>query len=269
MKRGLLVAIAAVVLGLLLYPAFEAGGSKSPGAEFFCGFSVTPGDCGFSEQAKVPGRATLVKIARAGGRGVRLRTEPGDHDVAGSGSAERNDLALSEAATGCREGAEQWWAHSVLFPDDYVAPPQSRPGGAWHWGVVFSFHHSGSKGQANFHVDAMPDPIGLRLRGYGGERVDAGEYEVVLGPVQKNRWYDFVYHVRWSSGPDGFFNAWVNGVPKLAHYGPTLYAGQGCYLKLANYHTGFGKPSSVIHDRVVRASTPEAVALTPLQGLRH
>src|SRR6185503_4371446 len=173
MKRGLLVAIAAVVLGLLLYPAFEAGGSKSSGTEFFCGFSATPGDCGFSEQAKAPGRATLVKIARAGGRGVRLRTEPGDHDVAGSGSAERNDLALSEAATGCREGAEQWWAHSVLFPDDYVAPPQSSPGGAWHWGVVFSFHHSGSKGQANFHVDAMPDPIGLRLRGYGGERVDA------------------------------------------------------------------------------------------------
>jgi hypothetical protein len=47
---------------------------------------------------------------------------------------------------------------------------------------------------------------------------------------------------------------------KLEHRGPTLYAGQGCYLKLANYHTPVcdpypgctGPASSVIHDRVIR-----------------
>jgi hypothetical protein len=225
-------------------------------AEFFCSFAHSPTDCGFTEQAKQRGRAELAATGRDGATGVRLRTLPGDHNVSGSGKAERNDLALSEAATGCAQGAEQWWAHSILFPDDYVPPPRHVPGGAWHWGVVFSFHHSGSTGQANFHVDAMPDPIGLRLRGYGGAKADAGHYEVVLGPAQKNVWYDFVYHVKWSAGPDGFFNAWVNGTQRLAHRGPTLYAGQGCYLKLANYHTAFGKPSSVIHDRVIRSATP-------------
>jgi len=50
----------------------------------------------------------------------------------------------------------------------------------------------------------------------------------------------------------------------MEYSGPTLYAGQGCYLKLANYHTPFGKPSSVIHDRVVRGTGPSAVSLTPL-----
>jgi len=72
-----------------------------------------------------------------------------------------------------------------------------------------------------------------------------------------------VYHVRWSSGSDGFFDAWVNGKRVLAHKGPTLYVGQGVYLKLANYHSpvcdpypacvGTHKASSVIHDRVIRA----------------
>jgi len=59
----------------------------------------------------------------------------------------------------------------------------------------------------------------------------------------------------------------VNGVQKMAYRGPTIYSGQGCYLKLANYHTAFGQASSVIHDRVIRASTPDAVSLTPLQGV--
>ncbi len=43
----------------------------------------------------------------------------------------------------------------------------------------------------------------------------------------KNVWYDFVYHVKWSSGSDGYFDAWVNGVKKLSYRGPTLYSGQG------------------------------------------
>jgi hypothetical protein len=72
--------------------------------------------------------------------------------------------------------------------------------------------------------------------------------------------------VRWSSGTDGFMRAWVNGVKKLDHRGPTLYAGQGCYFKLANYHSPFGRSSAVIHDRVIRGTTWQAVSRTTLQG---
>src|SRR5256885_7082355 len=72
-------------------------------------------------------------------------------------------------------------------------------------------------------------------------------------------WYDFVYHVRWSSHGDGWFDAWVDD-KQIVHYrGPTLYAGQGCYLKLANYHTPVGKPVSVVHARVRRGPTREAL----------
>jgi endoglucanase len=51
----------------------------------------------------------------------------------------------------------------------------------------------------------------------------------------------------------------VNGVQKLAHRGPTLYRGQGCYLKLSNLHSAYGKASSVVHDRVVRGTTRDSV----------
>ena len=62
--------------------------------------------------------------------------------------------------------------------------------------------------------------------------------------------------------------AWVNGVLKLDHHGPTLYQDYGVSLKLANYHPAFGQSSSVIHDRVIRGTTWQAVSLTPLEGVQ-
>ncbi len=230
------------------------------GAAFSCDFANGWQNCEFSEQAKVPGRATMVSVA--GVNAVRLHTEPGDNNVVGSGTAERNDLTTSQATTDGYEGKTHWWAHSVLFPDDYVDPPIS--GATWNWGLVADFHNTTSGAwQANFQVQAMPTaaispgyPTGLSFKIAYGNQTSPTEQVVPIGPVVRNVWYNFVYHVKWSSGPDGFFNAWVNGVQMMAYRGPTLYAGQGVYLKLANYHTAFGQPSSVIHARVIRSNTP-------------
>src|SRR5437762_570045 len=177
-------------------------------ARFSCGFEASWSACGFAQQAKAPDRVTLVEVA--GRSGVRLRTLPGDRDIAGSGEAERADLA-------------------------------------------------------NFQVDVADFPPRLRFAISAGPVVSSGApgsptQRWEIGPIVKNRWYDFVYHVRWSSHGDGWFDAWVDG-KQIVHYrGPTLYAGQGCYLKLANYHTPVGKPVSVVHGRVRRGPTREALS---------
>ncbi len=241
---------------------------------FSCTFPSAPSDCGFAEQAKVPGRASIVSIGRDGLTAVRLHTEPGDTDVAGSGINERNDLQLSQQASGGFQGMEWWYSHSILFPDDYVDPPMSTDT-TWNWATVFDCHNTTSgAGQANFQINAMPvtalysdRPTGLSFRVSYGDQTNPVQYNAPIGPVLRNLWYDFVYHIKWSSGTDGFISAWVNGVKKMDYVGPTLYAGQGCYLKLANYHSPFGQPSSVIHDRVISGTTPSAVSLTPLQGV--
>ncbi len=145
----------------------------------------------------------------------------------------------------------------------------------WNFGVVFDFHNTtAGAGQANFQINAMPvsaiapdRPTGLSFQIASGDQLNPTLFNAPIGPVVRNLWYDFVYHVKWSSNTDGFFDAWVNGVQKMAYRGPTIYSGQGCYLKLANYHTAFGQASSVIHDRVIRGSTPDAVSLMPLQGV--
>jgi hypothetical protein len=243
-------------------PTPNPGSEPAPQPEarqFFCTFQSSPSECGFGIQAKSNSRVSIVSGGRDGASAVRLQTLPGDSNVFGSGSSERADLSLSQGNTDCSQGKEAWWAHSTLFPSDYIAATNG-------FGVVMDFHHTGSSGQANFHVDSSRWDGQLHFRGYGGSQ-DQNEYGTVIGPVVKNQWYDFVYHVRWSSGSDGFMRAWVNGVKKLDHRGPTLYAGQGCYLKLANYHSPFGQSSAVIHDRVVRGSTWQAVSRTTLEGV--
>lgn len=230
------------------------------GTAFSCAFETTFSDCRFIEQAKVPGRATMVTVA--GVKAVRLHTEPGDNNVAGSGSSERNDLTTSQATTDGYEGREHWWAHSILFPDDYVDPPISTTT-SWNFGALGGFHNTtNGAGQGNLTLLAMPTaaispdrPTGLSFKIAWGSQTSPTEVTYPIGPVVRNQWYNFVYHVKWSSGSDGYFDAWVNGVKKMSYRGPTLYPGQGVYLKLANYHTAFGQPSSVIHARVIRSNT--------------
>jgi len=245
------------------------GGAPGPGiptgVAYSCDFVGSWQNCLFSEQAKVAGRASIVTVA--GVNAVRLHTEPGDDNVAGSGSSERNDLTTSQATTDGYEGREHWWAHSILFPGDYVDPPASTAS-SWNFGVVADFHNTApGAGQANFQVSAMPAtaiasdrPTGLSFKVAYGNQTSPTEATYPIGPVKRNQWYNFVYHVKWSSGSDGFFDAWVNGVQKMAYRGPTLYPGQGVYLKLANYHTPFGQPSSVIHARVLRSVAPLSVS---------
>jgi hypothetical protein len=252
-------ALAFLIFGAAAPAAAQVITADPAGLQFQCTFVNSPNDCGFSEQARALPRASVVTgISRDGTTSLRLHTEPGDNNVAGSGTAERNDLSLSQAVTGCYAGQEQWWAHSMFFPDDYVAPPAPTAGN-WTWGVVFDFHNTtNGGGQANFQINAMPN--GLSFQGYAGDPANPVSYTAAIGPTVKNVWYDFVYHVKWSAGSDGYFYASVNGVQKLAYTGPTLYVNQGCYLKLANYHTPFGQASSVIHDRVLRGSTAASVS---------
>ena len=231
-----------------------------------CDFASGWEHCGFNEQSKdgLP-RASLVTVA--GVSAVRLHTKPGDNNVAGSGSNERNDLSTSQETTDGYEGREQWWAHSILFPNDYVDPPESTSS-SWNWGALGGFHNTtNGSGQGNLTLMAMPAtaispdrPTGLSFKVAWGTQTSPQEATYPIGPVVRNQWYNFVYQVKWTSGSDGFFNAWVNGVQKMSYRGPTLYPGQGVYLKLGNYHTPFGQPSSVVHARVIRSVSPLSVS---------
>lgn len=241
----------------------------APSYQFYCDFSRPWQDYGFTEHAKVPGRATLVKVG--GVSAVRLHTESGDNNVNGSNAAERCDLRLSNAASDAREGREWWFAHSVLFPDDFIDQPESTLS-TWNWGSVFNWHDDADDGGSQGPLQLMmmprtaisPDrPTGLHFQVYGGNSGNSRLGDFPVAPIVRNKWYNFVYHVKWTASAAGFADGWLNGKQFMAHKGPTLHAGNGAYVKLANYHSAHGKPSSVIHARVIRSAEP----LPVLDGL--
>ena len=232
---------------------------------FACRFS-TPTDAGFILQSADPSRATLAGMGRGGeGYAVQLTTQPGDINIAGSGQNERCDLLLPASADFGNEGQEEWWAHSVLFPAGYVAPP-AGPG---NWGCVFDFHNTlptpPTGGQTNVQIIVRPTGMEFWIAG-GPVMVSVPQFTTPLGPVTQDAWYDFVYHVHWSVGA-GQFRGWLNGREFCNYYGPNLYANpaggsQGVGLKLANYHSPIvippatvSVPVSVVHSRIIRGTS--------------
>lgn len=255
----ILKAVAPVVPALVLPPADKPLWSAD--------FTKMPWESGLHQQEFAPGRITLVNV---GGRNaVRLHTEPGDNLYAGA-DVERTQLHLPQELTEGYEGREQHWAHGVWFPDDFVAPPGI-------WGVAFDFHHSSnSGGQANFHLDfSRYDGEVLRFRGYaeGNTTGDTPTYEKVIGPIKRNTWHDFFYHVLWTSKANGFMQAWVKvGNEPIArkvldYKGPTLYANDGVYMNATNYHQAHGRASAIIHGPIAMGRTWQSVTSTPLEGV--
>src|SRR5436853_351678 len=261
-RMQLLRVTALAVAICVLAPPPPASAQISPNAAWSCEFANSATACGFYLQAAASNRAAVVGPGRDGSTAIELTTRLGDINIAGSDSNERADLALSPSSKYCNQGQEEWWAHSLMFPPGYVPPAVAA---VWNWGALFDFHNSAAGGgQPNFMVYATPTGLELHMAG-GANTVnrpsDPGYYSIAIGPITKNVWYDFVYHVKWSSGSDGLFQAWLNGRQVMNYSGPNLYVGQSCYLKLANYHTPLGVPVSVIHSRVVRGATQADVEI--------
>lgn len=202
-------------------------------------------------QQKQKGRASVVTDVegappRQGRYALRVEVRPGDNNVAGSGSGERTELLIGAGLTDGQEGRESYWAWSTYFPANFTAP-------AGTWNAFTQFHQTGPTGQANIQFDVRDlKTIGLRVMGgdFGAPTLKS----FALAPLQRGHWYDFLFHVKWSpDGRVGFVEVFVDGfqiVPKT--FTPTLYRGQGAYLKMGYYRSAYGQTSVVYADAVRR-----------------
>src|SRR5437667_12011510 len=123
---SLLRAIAVAVAIFVLTPLQPAHAQISPNAVWSCEFTNSPTDCGLYLQAAASTRATLVGPGRDGPTAVQLTTQPGDINIAGSGSNERADLTLAPSSTYCKQGQDEWGATPLMLPPGYVPPRAAR-----------------------------------------------------------------------------------------------------------------------------------------------
>ncbi len=230
---------------------------------FDADFESPTRDLWSAPQAREEGRVTLVRDVegeppRRGSMAARFEVRSGDSDVAGSGEGERAEVFLDELRTDAQSGT-QWWAWSTYFPQDFEAP-------SGEWNVFTQFHNSGSDGQANVHFDVRDgEAIGLRVM--GGDASSPSRRDFVLAPLERGRWYDFVFHVGWSAKDDGFVEVYVDGKLAVSKvHTPTLYDGQSVYLKQGYYRAAYERSSTVVyHDGARRLMEEESAGAAAAQ----
>jgi hypothetical protein len=236
------------------------------------------GQCN-GDRADDASRIALVDGGRDGSKAIKFTTLSGDNCVHGSNPWERSEVSFGSANTGAVQGAEQWWAHSVLFPAQF------------HWSTAaysaslfFQFHgETGSQPNINLNVFSEPGTNRMIIRsnanGAGGSGGDGRQYfysvhgtysvagQCLDDSFQTGVWYDFVHRLVWSYTNGGVHEIWMrkaNGAVKkvLERTGiNTLYSGDRSYLKFGTYHDPVGQASSVIHDRVRRGNSFASVAM--------
>jgi hypothetical protein len=228
-------------------------------------------------QGAGPDRITLIDApVRHGSRAIRFITSGRDTRIHGSGAWERSELRMDTRLSDGDEGRENWWAHSTYFPDDFQFPQRYMP---WKASVFVQWHDSRDTGpQPNLVGEVVYEAgrspglvMRFRVTHAGG---DYRRYAFFRGPPERNVWYDFVYHLRWSSGNDGFARIWARraddprGHLVMDYHGPTLYPGNGVYFKIGTYHPQYSDaPGSVIHDCVAKGATGDEIRWFPLEGL--
>jgi len=203
----------------------------------------------WTARQSLPGRIDVVPSpVRQGHFAARFTVRSGDYPISGG---ERAEVWWNSHE---HEGTTSWWRWSTLFPNAF------RPSHGY-WNFFMQWHHTGTSCMppVSFTVARPTRPAMLRLQVWGGKlntSTCSAQYQRnwTLGKLRRNRWYRFVFQVKWSSNPHiGFVKLTVNGhvkVPKT--HLATLYQGYGVYVKQGLYRGHTNMTSTLYHDGLQR-----------------
>ena len=187
---------------------------------------------GWNTRRLVHADSAVVQDHVEGRRAVRIELRPGDY-VSEGWRAELRDPYLA------RVGQDLWYGFSTLVPTDYpIGEDNSCMLAQWHdWTNPVRPMLANRFNKGTFYV--THDNAGIE------ERVLYQEPAFARGV-----WHDFVYHARWSEGPDGFIEGWIDGRKVVEFRGSTLYPGSklGPYFKFGVYCTTDVKVPHVAYD---------------------
>jgi len=191
-------------------------------------------------------------IVRDGRFAARFVVKPGDH-WAGLMGGERAEVAKG---VGEREGMESYWAWSTYFPESFRSDPNAG------WQMFTQWHSSANDNESG--VTFQVDHERLVVRYQGGVNPTGTVWKHYdLGPLVRGRWNDFIFHVRWSSGPNGLIDVWRDGRLVVSHAaGANIGTGLGTYAK-----QGFYRPPesyvTAVYDDAMRYGTALQDVLGP------
>lgn len=180
------------------------------------------------------GFGVTSSMARSGSRSTRI-------ELREDGSAVRSELYLKEHTP--RNG---WYGMSMYLPSSSWVTDSDGD----CWDIITQFHGTPDSGEGNRVPPISLSTIQGRLIltvNWASQRITTraqGKKEFDLGPVEKDKWLDIVYHVKHSYGSDGILQMWKNGRKVVDYYGPNSYNdGTTPMLKMGIYKRNWNQSS--------------------------
>jgi polysaccharide lyase-like protein len=186
-----------------------------------------------TQKAQSDSISIVTSPVRAGKHAAKTLLRASDPEVNGGQRAEFSD---GKKGTVVEMEKDYWYGLSIFLPEDFTAPTKSDA-------VLFQWHTQ----------QGGPSPV-LAIRVKAGEWVithNATEKKrtLVRIPLVKERWTDWVVHVRWSAEKKGFLTIWKDGVEVvketdiITQYPEAL----GPYAKFGQYHSVSEVPQNVVY----------------------
>ena len=190
------VAVIAVVATLTLLASWDRTPAPPPPPSWNGDFDTGDLTQYDAVQGAAPDRIrTVTSLRREGPFAVRLTAR--DEDLQG-GENPRAQLLTNVMH---RPGDEQYIGWSTYFPADFPAIV-----GTGAFFVSFQFHGPPYNGSP---------PLGFGVGSDGQlQLLRSGRYDydrVWTAPLPKDRWVDFVAHIKWSKDEEGFVELWLDG----------------------------------------------------------
>jgi hypothetical protein len=177
-----------------------------------------------------PNRLLVVESpVRQGRYAMKTTVHQGDDPIDSSGN--RNELVQM---TNEASGSEYFYKWSTMFDSSF---PSER-----HWQLFAQWHHSGNTGSPPVEFYVYGEEMRLNIGGSPG-------VQVWQAPLVRNRWRDFLFHVKWSSDPSvGFVELYLDGQLVMPRrYIATQYPGQLNYLKVGLYRDEVIEPVGILY----------------------
>ena len=189
---------------LTLYSAFESTADFSKWAEEICKPSA------LTISSEVP--------ARKGSHVARFEFDKSDVTT-------YNGYVRAEIHQDSPPDAENWFGFSSYLPSDYAKDPMGEKIAQWHevpdWDLGENWRSPPiSLGITN---DRYTLTILWAAAPVNTNDTKDGEKDIDLGPVDKGKWNDFVFHIKFSYKSDGILEIWKNKVKIYSLYGPNSF----------------------------------------------
>lgn len=196
----------------------------------------------------------VTSPVRSGKHAAKTFLRASDPEVHGG---QRSEFSDGKRMTKIEMEKDYWYGLSIFLPNEFVAPSKSNA-------VLFQWHTQ----------QGGPSPV-LAIRVINGDWLITGQAtgkKRVLAklPFEKDRWTDWVVHVRWSAENKGFWTLWKDGVEVvnerdiITQYPEAL----GPYAKFGQYHSVGEVPQNTVYFDEYRVAGPTGsyAAVAPPNG---